>query len=493
MSERDTLLNWLDRAAARVHRADWLREGVALLAALFALAALHQVLRATIPVPDVFAALVPFLVFAAAGLGAVAGLRLWRRPTREHAATVADARAQLRDELRSALWFAQRGEDGPLTELLVAHAGRTAAALDARRLFPLTVPRGLVAALALAVLGVGSAWFLPSASLPAAAPGSSQTTAAGRGVRTVAQAREVSRAALKDTEQPAQLDRTRAAWAQIEDLASALTGNGDNEFAQAIAAHDAPRAARLLQALQQQQAAQPAGGPAARPQTEQMSATLAAGILERLKDLLRAEAAQPEALASNADAPTAQLTEQLRADAEPEKGDPRGQQSAGENILNDMLRAINRSSIGQREVAGGGGDAAQQGSQSNVGGGAMGRRVGVSQAGGQDGDRPPGNPAGEIDSDPVLGQKTLRLEAQLQKVKVESAATEDQPAGEEALYAQTRAQTARIGYEAVSAQSRGSSEALTAGEDTPLVYRNAVKRYMLEQHAKEASRPPTRD
>ena len=249
----------------------------------------------------------------------------------------------------------------------------------------------------------------------------------------------------------------------------------------------------MLQALQQQQAAQAIAGPAAPPQTEQMSATLAEGILERLKDLLRAEAAQPEALATNADAPTAQLTEQLRADAQAEKGDPRGQQSAGEAMLNDMLRAINRSSIGQREVAGGGGDAAQEGSRSNVGGGAMGRRVGVSQAGAEDGERPRGTPTTDAESEPVLGQKTLRLEAQLQKVKVESAASEDQSGGEEALYAQTRAQAARLGYEAVAAQPRQGAEAVVAGEGTPLAYRDAVKRYTLEQHGKEASGSDTKD
>ena len=492
MSERDTLLNWLDRAAARSRHADWLRGGVALLSALLALVALHQVLRATIPVPEVLTALLPFLVFAAAGAVAVVGGRLWRRPTREQAAMVADARAQLRDELRSALWFAQHGETGPMAGLLVADAGRRAAALDQRRLFPLAIPRALMAALALAALGLGSAWLLPSASRPAAARGSSQPTALTVGPRMGAQAREPAPVARNGADQHAEADRARAAWARIEDLASALAGDGTDEIARAIAAHDAPRATQLVQALQQQQTTEAAGA-AARPQTEQMSATLAAGILERLKDLLRAEAAQPEALAGNADAPTAQLTEQLRADTPPENGDPRGQQSAGENILNDMLRAINRSSIGQREVAGGGGDAAQQGGQSNVGGGAMGRRVGVSQAGGQGGDRPPDNPAGDIDSDPVLGQKTMRLEAQLQKVKVDSGASDEPPAGEESLYAQTRAQAARLGYEAVSVQARRSSEGLTAGEETPLAYRDAVKHYMLEQHAKDASRPQARD
>ena len=493
MSERDTLLNWLDRAAARVRRGFWLRDSAALVCALLGLAALHQGLRATIWAPEVFAALGPFFLFAAAGALAFFALRLWRHPTLEQAARAADTRAGLSDELRSALWFAQRSGDGPLAELLLARASRTVRALDARRLFPLSIPRGLVAALTLALLAVALAWLLPGVDLPAAGRTSEPQALPTGGPLHVPQAHFTPPVAEDDAHPSTQSDRVQAAWSQIQELASALTGDGEEQIGQAIAARDAGRAAQLLQALQQRQAAQALAGPAARPKSEQMSATLAEGILERLKDLLRAEAAQPDAIASSADAPTAQLTEALRADTQAEKGDPRGQQSAGESMLNEMLRAINRSSIGQREVAGGAGEAAQEGGRSSVGGGAMGRRVGVSQAGEQDSERPQGMPSGNAESEPVLGQKTLRLEAQLQKVKVESDVSEDQPGSEEALYAQTRAQAAKVGYEAVAAQPRQGAEAVVGGDGTPLAYRDAVKHYMLEQHAKEASAPDARD
>ena len=172
MSERETLLNWLDRAAARARYGSWLRDSAALACALLVLAALHQALRATIPAPEVFAALVPFFVFTVVGAVALFTLRLWRQPTREQAAKAADARAGLHDELRSALWFTQPGDQGPLVEQLVAHASRTVATLDARRLFPLVVPRGLVAGLSLALLAVAVAWFLPGAGLHADVPGS---------------------------------------------------------------------------------------------------------------------------------------------------------------------------------------------------------------------------------------------------------------------------------------------------------------------------------
>ena len=121
-------------------------------------------------------------------------------------------------------------------------------------------------------------------------------------------------------------------------------------------------------------------------------------------------AAQRIDAADTADAPT--LTSWRSCADSPRKGDPAGQQSAGETVLNEMLRAINRSGIGRRDVAGGAGEAAQEGSQGN-GGGAMGRRVGTSRAGSGTASLAAGNPAGAIRSGGT-GDKTVRLEARLQ-------------------------------------------------------------------------------
>jgi hypothetical protein len=76
----------------------------------------------------------------------------------------------------------------------------------------------------------------------------------------------------------------------------------------------------------------------------------------------------------------------------------------------------------------------------------------------------------------------------LQRVAVESADGEqDEPADEEALYSQTRAQSARLGYASATAQARRGAEAVIAGQNTPLAYRDAVKRYMLEQHERASA------
>ncbi len=488
MPERETLLEWLDRATARARLAFGLREAGAMACALLALLALHQALRVVISAPEVRAALLPFFIFAAVGAAAVFAVRAWRAPTLMQAAAVADARAGLRDELRSALWFAQHGGGGPVAELLLARAARTVQALDARRLFPVAVSGRVASALGLALVAVAVTWFLPYMGLLHGTPASvlppSPETAAVRPQR------QIDTASMSGDERPAApiSEHAQAVWSQLQELTSALADDAESEAIEhAIAAHDARHAAQLLEALQRRRAAQTNIGPAPRPETEQMSASLAEGILERLQELLKEQQVQANQPApTSAEAPTAQLTEQLRADAEVEKGDPRGQQSAGEAALNAMLRAINRSSIGPRDVVGGAGEAGEETGRSNVGGGAMGRRVGVSRAGAGDDERPQGDPAGAVESEPALGQKTQRLQAQLQRLKVEPATGEEQPGAEESLYAATRAQSASLGYEAVAARPHQGAEGLARVERMPLAYRDAVKRYTLEQHRTES-------
>jgi len=486
MSERETLLEWLARAAARARLAFGLREAASLACALLALLALHQGMRMVIPVPEVLVALLPFFVFAAASAAVVFAVRLCRAPTLIQAAAAADARAGLRDELRSALWFTQHSGGGPMAELLLARASRTVQALDARRLFPLALPLRVASALGLALAAVALTWMLPGIGLPGGAPTSLQPSSLGSAAVRAPHQNEVPQTAQRDGPAVSFSERTQAIWAELQELASGLADDAESQaVGQAIAAHDARHAARLLEALRHRRAARTSMGPAARPETEQMSDALAQGILERLQALLKEETkqAQDRAGPRSEEELTAQLTEQLRADAEVEKGDPRGQQSAGETALNAMLRAINRSSIGQRDVLGGSGEAGEEAGRSDVGGGgAMGRRVGVSRAGAGEEERPQGDPTGDAESEPVLGRKTQRLQAQLHRLKVDSAPEGDQPGTEESLYAATRAQSAGLRYEAVAARPHGGAEGLASSARTPLAYRDAAKRYTLEQH-----------
>jgi hypothetical protein len=220
-----------------------------------------------------------------------------------------------------------------------------------------------------------------------------------------------------------------------------------------------------------------------------MNAQLAQGILERLQALV--ESASAGVLEARTDRPapaqqTAHLTEQLREEVSETQRDKGGRHSEGETHLNDMLRAISRSSVGERQVVQGDGELAQDHGRTSLGGGAMGRRVGVSRAGAGDGERPQGNPGGETMSEPVLGARTERLQAQLQKVRV--AGGEDarlEQGSQEDFYAATRAQAAQLDYRAIGVAPTVATEAVVAGEHAPLAYREAVKQYSLRQHRKE--------
>ena len=84
------------------------------------------------------AAFLAFLVWSQAG-----GRRI------ERAAGLADQRAGLNDEIKSAYWFMRQGDSTPWIDLLVGRAAETARQLDPRGLVPVTIPKLSWVALAL--------------------------------------------------------------------------------------------------------------------------------------------------------------------------------------------------------------------------------------------------------------------------------------------------------------------------------------------------------
>ncbi len=166
MSDHEILLRWLASAAARLGWSRRMRELGGLACALVALRLLPEVLEILgVPSP-VLSALTPLLVIAALAVVALSAWRLASPTTLAHAAGAADTRAGLKDQLRSAHWFAQRGARDAFVELLVARASQTVEQLDARRLFPMAAPRSVLTALALALFTGLLAWFSPRFALP---------------------------------------------------------------------------------------------------------------------------------------------------------------------------------------------------------------------------------------------------------------------------------------------------------------------------------------
>jgi hypothetical protein len=294
-----------------------------------------------------------------------------------------------------------------------------------------------------------------------------------------------------DAESPR--DRLRAS-AELDTLVRELASDATPQaIAQAIGVRDAASAAQLMEAVRRRQAAaREAGLRAADRPVDQMSDTLAQGILDRLKQITENESTGPLRQQANADAadrPTDALQRELREEMDNVQGSQPGQ--SAEDELNTRLRAISRNSTGGRQTVRG--DAEQvsaDAGRTSVGGtGAMGRRVGVSQAGGGNGEQPRADQQASGDAAPVLGKKTQRLAVQLQAVKVEHENDGDTRGADDKFYAATQAQAAQLGYEPVRGRGQvGNEQGIERGA-MPLAYRQSVRQYMLEQHRREPKPP----
>src|SRR6202008_2868072 len=138
----------------------------------------------------------------------------------------ADARLDLKDELKSALWFAHREPSSAAEVLMLRHAAETVRGPAPRERFPLRVPGNFGAAAVLAAMVLGLAFA-----------GRDTTHAAGSDVASVGDPKADARTALRarNTEQAAgfrfdakappsalKAQRENELWARAEELAQSL-------------------------------------------------------------------------------------------------------------------------------------------------------------------------------------------------------------------------------------------------------------------------------
>jgi len=489
MPEREILLLRLAEFSKRIQVNRRLRDLGSMACAMFGLLALHEILSAVIAPAKVVAAMVPLLIVACVCVFALYGWRLMRRVPLDRAASEADVRADLKDELKSAYWFARHPSSTPIVELLLRRATLTAQRIDKRELFPLVFPPTLLAAMVIATVAVSLAWISPRFNYSTTPPSSEY---AHRRDSAPERAHLIERSGLSATE----LQAARAVaqspgnrhdiWARVEELTRSLDRSPDPDGNQpGVKGQNATNAMNPAEQLQRNGQA----GRSALPDGEQMSAEVARGIMARLKALLNEEAppaaGNDKAPADVSAQPTARVTRDQGGDSENQAADRgQGQHSVGETALNTLLRTISRSGTGSRQAVRGEGEGDERG-RSNASAGAMGRRVGVSQAG-AGGDNPAtGNPAGDSLSDPVLGVRTTRLQSQLQRVNVRTSPGGDDGGTSESFYSETQSQDAMLGYQAVTGRQTASRETAGDAQEMPLTYRGAVKNYFLTGHSSE--------
>lgn len=485
LPEHQQLSQWLQRAARRVQTRDRLRAGGWILCTLlsgFAVYFLLQTLRVPSPV---LVALSPLLLLATVGAGAYVAWRWARRPSLTSAAGEADTRGNLKDELKSAYWFARQDARSVWEAAVVRGAAEKIRDLDPRELFPLRIPDsfGIAAALGTIVLA------LCVIERHATAPVGPALSAVGH---LAPEARTALRAQAGEHETAADASATSVAalhaqeaverWTKPEDVVRSANGTDDRaEAGGTVQARDVKRMQALVEAAEPGGPARPAGSDA-RDQAGGISAGVAQGILERLQALL-----------AGGDEPSREQPQAAdeRQDHVPRQGDHEAEETQTRNAdrsttmdaLNDALRALSQAATGgERMTNSPPSQASPNRARANINGGAMGMRVNTSEAGEGGEDTPPDTPS--EGAEPVLGKPTLRLAAQLQRLSTGSGQN-DSPGMGEGFYAATQAQAALVDLAPAQGPQRSAAEAALAREQVPLPYRAAVKRYFLTEHGKE--------
>jgi hypothetical protein len=474
MSEREILLVRLAEFAARIRLNRRLRETGWAACAVFGLLALHELFKAIIGPSVVVAALAPILVMAGFGVIAMGAWHFARPIPLDRAAGQADSRAGLKDELKSAYWYARHPVSSALVDLLLSRAAGAIRQIDARTTFPVGVPPSIFLASTMAVATASLMLISPRIHY------SSAETSFEPVVESAASAR------------PSNADDESLPAGATEPLAG-KPGTGPNglgrEHPMQIAneaeqdtdpAQKSPRVPDSRQTVPESLR----GGAAAQtasPESEQMTSEVAQGILDRLLSLFDEKSAASAEISSR---PAARVAQGDRVE-EATRGNNPGIRNEGERALNALLRAISAGGTGDRQTVPGEGTGEEQSGRGNSGGGAMGRRVGSSQAGAGSRDPATGNPDGNIASDPVLGTPTLKLQTQLRQIAVKPGGTEDHNGSIDAFFSATQSQESALGYQAVFGRQTASKGAVADARQLPPAYRTAVKNYFLTGHSRE--------
>jgi hypothetical protein len=148
------------------------------------------------------------IIAAVVMLGAYFAWRALCQVTLAQAAGEADARARLKDELKSAYWFVSTPEPSPFEQLQLARAAATARRLDPRAIVPGRAPRSLYAVAGLGAVLLLVTWIAPRQS----------HSWDGAGVAAVAAAREAQdlRAVLEGAPRDPEIEKLDRALEELQ-------------------------------------------------------------------------------------------------------------------------------------------------------------------------------------------------------------------------------------------------------------------------------------
>ena len=459
-----------------------------------------------------------------AGSAAFLALLFWKQLggwRLERAAGVADMRASLNDELKSAYWFMGQDDSSPWIDLLVGRAARTARRLDPRGLVPIVIPKRFGIALGLFAL-LELLAFVPSDGplLTFAAPSDSlrferareayaeemRDLIDGEGDELLdEEALAFLEAALEELqgvetsfdellrnlreaqdaldEGNLQMTATRDA---LRELGEELSGSNElAEFVDALRNQDLSDAADLLRELAERLGDLDAPELADLGDRLQEASALDETVIEELLEALQeATNALSEDRLSDAQEALDQVADALQRLSDRQALQEANNEAAERaEALQEALAQLRLGSEGEQTQAQSrqGQSAGAQQSEASMPSSEVNSSEGAEQSGTQSG--PAGNSTGDPSGAELeLGASTT-LEAQLALEVLEGSvpdAEEDQELDPEDLFQEaSRQQTSIVEYRDVRAPSRYSEGSALNAERIPWRYRSLVKKYFL--------------
>ena len=166
MRERETIIGVLRELGRRLWITRAIREAAfSVCVILFCLVCFQLIAPALVAgVPSAGTAIRIALLASFVAVIVEVARRNARAVTPAQAAVEADARAHLKDELKSAHWFLSETPAAPFVQLQVRRAAATAAALDLDVLAPRTLPANALLAAGLGILFAALIWMTPHLS-----------------------------------------------------------------------------------------------------------------------------------------------------------------------------------------------------------------------------------------------------------------------------------------------------------------------------------------
>jgi hypothetical protein len=174
MTDTETIIRFLKSVQSRIRANLFIHELTVALTGFFAFPILLKIWNIFSPLPTfVITGSVSLWILAVAGYTL---RRVLQKRTLAEAARSIDAKANLNDEIKTALWFIDNPRSSEWLDTQIRRAAQTAHSVQLNRLYPLTVPRSSYTAAAMILIFLALHFVPPRSNVPAPQVAQSSTS-----------------------------------------------------------------------------------------------------------------------------------------------------------------------------------------------------------------------------------------------------------------------------------------------------------------------------